>query len=45
MNVHAAIDGKIKGQDVSMIPPRCRSLAAQAFDLATMNNLTPGLTL
>lgn len=45
MNVHAAIDGMIKGQNVSLIPPRARSLAAQAFTLATLNHLTPGLTL
>lgn len=45
MNVHAAIDGMIKGQNVSLIPPRARSLAAQAFFLARANNLTPGLTL
>jgi hypothetical protein len=45
MNVHAAIDGRIKGQDVSGIPPRCRNLAAQAFILATEHHLTPGLTL
>jgi len=45
MNVHAAIDGKIKGQNVFEIPPGCRKLAAQAFDLATLNHLTPGLTL
>lgn len=44
-NVHAAIDGRIKGQDVSMIPPRCRKLADQAFDIALSQGLTTGLTL
>jgi hypothetical protein len=45
MNVHAAIDGMIKGQDIRAIPPRARHLADEAFRLATLNHLTPGLTL
>lgn len=44
-DVHAAIDGMIKNQDVSVIPPRCRRLARQAFELASQNHLTPELTL
>lgn len=44
-NTHAAIDGMIKGQDVSLIPPRTQHLAQQAFMLATQHHLTPGLTL
>jgi hypothetical protein len=44
-NVHAAIDGTIKGEDVSGIGRNCRSLAAQAFALATVHHLTPGPTL
>lgn len=45
MNTHAAIDGWIKGQDISMIPPRCQSLAKTAFMIAQQKHLTPGLTL
>lgn len=44
-DVHAAIDGMIKGQDVSHLPYRCRMLAEQAFPIATANGLTPALTL
>lgn len=44
-NVHAAIDGTIKGQDVSRIPPRARRLADRAFAIADSQHLTPGLTL
>jgi hypothetical protein len=45
MNVHAAIDGRIKGQNTEHLPPRARQLAENAFALAQANNLTPGLTL
>jgi hypothetical protein len=45
MNVHAAIDGKIRGRLIVAIPPRCRTLADQAFALAQEHGLTPGLTL
>jgi formate-dependent nitrite reductase cytochrome c552 subunit len=44
-NVHAAIDGRIRGRDTSLLPPRCRALADRAFEIATANGLTPGLTL
>lgn len=44
-NVHAAIDARIKGQDASLIPPRARQLAENAFALAQAHNLTPRLTL
>lgn len=44
-NVHAAIDGRIKGQNVEHISLRCRNLAAQAFVVALRFGLTPGLTL
>jgi hypothetical protein len=44
-NVHAAIDGTLKGQDIRFLPPRARRLAAEAFRLAALNHLTPGLTL
>ncbi len=45
MNVHAAIDAKIKNQDASLLPLRCRALANMAFDLAKFHHLTPALTL
>ena len=45
MNVHAAIDAVIKGQDASLIPPRARHLADQAFMIAEQKHLTPRLTL
>lgn len=43
--VHVAIDGLLKGQDVSALPPRCVALAREAFTLAEMNGLTPAPTL
>ncbi len=45
MNAHAAIDAMIKGQDTSLLPPRCLKLADLAFHLAEARGLTPGLTL
>lgn len=45
MNVHAAIDARIKGQNAERIPMRARHLADQAFLLAELKHLTPGLTL
>ena len=44
-DVHAAIDGIIKGQDISHIPYRQRMLAQEAFPIAAANGLTPALTL
>ena len=44
-NVHAAIDARIKGQKRDLLPPRCVSLADQAFTIAAANGLTPALTL
>jgi hypothetical protein len=44
-NTHAAIDGLIKGQSITHVPFRCRTLARQAFTLASARALTPGLTL
>lgn len=45
MSTHVAIDARIKGQDASLLPPRCLRLAAQAFTIAAANGLTPALTL
>lgn len=45
MNTHTGIDGTIKGQDISLLPPRTRRLAAQAFTIAAQYGLTPTLTL
>jgi hypothetical protein len=45
MNTHAAIDAHIEGHDASLLPPRTRKLAAQAFTIAADNGLTPALTL
>lgn len=45
MNVHAAIDAVIKGQDASHLPMRARHLADEAFLIAKQHGLTPGLTL
>lgn len=42
---HVAIDGILRGWDVSVLPPRCVALARQAFDLADLNGLTPAPTL
>lgn len=42
---HVAIDGTIKGQDISLLPSRSRKLAAQAFTVAAQYALTPALTL
>lgn len=42
---HVAIDGLLKGRDVSLLPPRCVVLAREAFTLAEMNGLTPAPTL
>lgn len=45
MNVHAAIDGLVRGQNVAQLPARCVRLAQQAFHLAIENGLTPAPTL
>jgi hypothetical protein len=45
MACHCAIDGLLRGLDVSALPPRCVALARQAFELAEMNGLTPAPTL
>jgi len=45
MDIHAAIDGMLKGEDVSAVPPRCRALAVQAFKIAQGKGLTPAPTL
>ncbi len=45
MNIHAAIDGRIKGQNTDHLPPRTLRIAEQAFHLAEAHGLTPGLTL
>jgi hypothetical protein len=42
---HTAIDGLLKGWDVSALPPRCVALARQAFVLAELNFLAPSPTL
>lgn len=42
---HVAIDGLLKSLDVSSLPPRCVTLARQAFALAEQNGLTPAPTL
>lgn len=44
-DTHAAIDGLIKGQNVSSLPPRCVKLARTALTLAAESGLTPALTL
>jgi hypothetical protein len=44
-NIHAAIDGMILGENVSLIPRRCQSLAQRALMLADLHHLTPELTL
>lgn len=44
-SVHAAIDSLIKGRDVSLLPPRCVTLARLALSLAQDNGLTPTQTL
>ena len=44
-DIHAGIDGIIKGQDISHLPFRARGLAEQAFPIAEANGLTPALTL
>lgn len=44
-NTHAAIDGMIKGQDISLLPPRTRRLADLAFRIAQTFHLRPDLTL
>lgn len=44
-SVHTAIDGILKGWDVTALPPRCVALARQAFTLAADNGLTPAPTL
>ena len=44
-DTHAAIDARIRGRDVSALPPRCQRLANQAFEIALVYGLTPGLTL
>jgi hypothetical protein len=44
-NIHVAIDGLIKGQDISLLPARCQQLARAALDGAKVNGLTPALTL
>lgn len=45
MNVHAAIDGLLRGHDVTSLPARARLLARQAFEVAERAGLTPGPTL
>jgi len=45
LNVHAAIDGTINGEDVSAIGRNCRGVAARAFVLARSLGLTPAPTL
>ena len=44
-SVHTAIDGILRGWDVSALPPRCVALARQAFTLAAEFGLTPAPTL
>lgn len=44
-NMHAAIDGIIKGQDISLLPVLCVAQARAAFPIAAANGLTPALTL
>jgi hypothetical protein len=44
-SVHTAIDGILKGWDVSALPLRCVALARQAFTLAADNGLSPAPTL
>lgn len=44
-SVHTAIDGIIRGLDISVLPPRCIALARQAFVIAADNGLTPAPTL
>lgn len=43
--VHVCIDGTIEGRDLSLLPPRCRDMAAKAFPIAKAAGLTPALTL
>jgi hypothetical protein len=42
---HAALDGRIRGRDVSLLPPRCVYLAGRALEIAEAHGLTPELTL
>jgi hypothetical protein len=42
---HTAIDGLLKGWNVSVLPPRCVALAREAFRLAEINGLVPAPTL
>jgi hypothetical protein len=44
-NTHVAIDGLIRGRDVSLLPPRCVALARDGIAGAQQNGLTPALTL
>jgi len=43
--VHVAIDGLIKGQNIRQLSPRCQSLARRALAGAEQFSLTPALTL
>lgn len=45
MNVHAGIDGTLKGEDISAIGRYPRRLVAQAFQIAQDKGLTPAPTL
>lgn len=44
-NTHAAIDGLVRGLDVTHLPPRTVLLATRALLIATDNGLTPRPTL
>lgn len=45
MTVHAAIDGLIRGLDISALLPRARGLAVTAITDGQAAGLTPALTL
>jgi hypothetical protein len=44
-NVHVAIDGLIKGQDIHLLPALAQELARAAIAGAAQHGLTPALTL
>jgi len=45
MNVHAAIDGILRGLNVTLLPRRAVTMARNGIDLGKLAGLTPALTL
>ena len=44
-DTHVAIDGLVRGLDISLVRLRCQGLARQAMVIAAANGLTPAVTL